>query len=122
MKRSNSGFTLIELLIVIAIIGVLSAVLVPNLLSVRARAFDVATISCLKQLGTAQEAARAQYPFTYDAMLDHEGFLACQRVTFEHAQVEDQAFTYTGYHPNGQNIYTVGTATSVIVTLVGGVP
>ena len=55
-KGNQKGFTLIELLIVVAIIGILAAIAIPQFASYRQRAFNSAALSDVRNISTAQEA------------------------------------------------------------------
>lgn len=52
----EAGFTLIELLIVVAIIGILAAIAIPQFASYRAKAYNSTALSDLKLAKTIVEA------------------------------------------------------------------
>lgn len=68
MKKCNLGMSLVEILIVIAIIGLLAAIMIPNLISSRNRAHETSVIHYLRTVAIKQT----------DYHIDHSTYAATE--------------------------------------------
>jgi len=112
-KRGQKGFTLIELMIVIAIIGILAAIAIPQFSKYRARGYMAATRSDVKNAYTAAVAYFSDHPAGTGpsaAELTDGGYVATIAVTVTPTAGTADAFSLSGAHTqlNGTYIMTAG--------------
>src|SRR5271157_333492 len=61
MKRKQKGFSLIELLIVVAVILILAAIAIPNLIQSRMTANEASAVQTLRDINTAEPVYGIQF-------------------------------------------------------------
>jgi prepilin-type N-terminal cleavage/methylation domain-containing protein len=94
MFKKSKGFTLIELMIVVAIIGILAAIAIPNFMNYQCKAKQTEAKSNLGSIRTNMEAYRAEHD-TYNATLSSIGFATSgnPRYTYTVAAADTTTFT-----------------------------
>jgi len=108
-KKNQEGFTLIELMIVIAIIGILAAIAIPNFISYRRRAYNSAANSDAKNLYTSAQAYYTDHPTGGPSLanLVGYGFRQSSDVTVTVNNGTQSTFGATTAHGSGDKTFTV---------------
>jgi len=109
-KRGQKGFTLIELMIVIAIIGILAAIAIPQFTQYRKRAYDVSAKADIKSAYTAAQAYYNDNPTAAalaESDLTDNGYKASTGVTTTVNTGSISTFGITTHHAQGNKTYTI---------------
>ena len=119
-KKGQKGFTLIELMIVIAIIGILAAIAIPQFNQYRARGYMSATRSDVKNCYTAAMAYFADNPAAAGIAIGDctaNGYQASTGVTVTVTTGTVSTFSLSGAHAQLNGTYVMAANGTVTDTL-----
>ncbi len=111
IRLKKEGFTLIELLIVVAIIGIIAAIAIPNLLNAIQRGKQKRTMADMRAIGTAVESYAVdnnEYPAGGSAVSGISGVLEPRYIA--QMVVNDawnHAYDYTASPAGSPQVYSV---------------
>ncbi|MBF0275621.1 MAG: prepilin-type N-terminal cleavage/methylation domain-containing protein [Nitrospinae bacterium] len=106
LRNGDKGFTLIELMIVIAIIGILAAIAIPQFAKYREKAYDAASKADITNMATALESYFLDNgTYTTDQSL-LTGFNSTTSVTLVIGPIDATGFTATAKHTASAQTFT----------------
>ena len=104
----DKGFTLVELMIVIAIIGILAAIAIPQFSAYRVRSYNALAVNDLRHAAAAQEAYYVEYKSyanSYEALAVKPDFYTSKDVNLS-VNGDQNSYIMTAYHQKGNKTYT----------------
>ena len=110
-KKDERGFTLIELMIVIAIIGILAAIAIPQFSAYRVRSYNSAANADLRNAATAQEAYFVDAQSYSEALTritgSQYGLFTSQSVTVTIGGGSTAGYTMRSFHASGDKTWSI---------------
>ena len=110
LHNRRGGFTLIELMIVVAIIGILAAIAIPNFLKFQLKAKTSEGKTNLAAIRTAEESVFAEFGNYVSASASPAAAGGTTKVAFANTDGANQGFDLIGWSPEGRVYFNYGVA------------